>query len=115
VSATGEGAPADPLAAALNHVLARRGTNHVAQDDLTSARRVREVAQVCWMHAGEPERLRSEDADRAEVCRELVRPWSRGRDPEKWRIANAERRARLRLVPPESGDLFNPVTPKEQR
>lgn len=65
----------DPLAHALDVVLRHGGKNHVARDDLTAARRVREVAQICWMYAGEPDRLRSEDADRAAVCHELARGW----------------------------------------
>lgn len=64
---------ADPLAAALRNVLNRRGKNYQATDDLGFARQLREVAQICWMEAGEPKRLRSEDADRAAVCRSLVR------------------------------------------
>ncbi len=68
----GERGGADPLAAALGSVLNRRGKNYLDSDELGFARQLREVAQICWMEAGEPKRLRSEDADRAAVCRSLV-------------------------------------------
>lgn len=77
---------ADPLAAALRVVLKRHGRNFVQQDELAWTRQLREVAQICWMQAGDPKKLRDEDVDRAETCRELVRPRSRGA-------------RRLRLVP----------------
>lgn len=64
---------ADPLAAALANVLNRRGKNYMVQDELGYARQLREVAQICWMQAGEPKRLREEDGDRAGVCRELLK------------------------------------------
>lgn len=72
--------PLDPLADALRVVFSRRGAAkyQVQGDELAWARQVRDVAQVCWMQAGEPERLRSEDEDRSKVCRDLVRKRSRG-------------------------------------
>jgi hypothetical protein len=98
---------ADPLAAALRVVLNRRGQSYVKDDDLRFARQVREVAQICWMHAGEPGRLREEDADRAEACRELLN--QRAESRVKYARANKDRAAQkrrgrkgLRLVPPQS-------------
>lgn len=94
---------ADPLAAALRVVLDRRGHNYLQQDELAWARQVRNVAQLCWMALGEPERLRSEDADRAQVCRELVKRGGRGRT--------------LRLVPSTPAPIrdINARTPRSRR
>jgi hypothetical protein len=91
----------DPLAAALRTVLNRRGKQYVNSDELGFARQLREVAQIAWMQAGEPRRLREEDGDRAAVCRELLR--QKRRQSERYAEANSRRAAekrRLRLVPP---------------
>lgn len=92
---------ADPMAVALRTVLNRRGQSYVKGDDLRFARQMREVAQICWMCAGEPDRLREEDVDRAEACRELL--GQRAQSRVKYARENKRRAAkkrRLRLVPP---------------